>query len=123
MAEGNAGARSRGTRPHRPVVAMLEARRPDELAALLRHRGLEPYHAPALREELQPDPAAIDAFITRLVGGQIDVVILLTGVGTTAILETARSLDRLGALVEALQGVTMLARGPKPVAALRAYGL
>jgi uroporphyrinogen-III synthase len=76
-----------------------------------------------LREEPQPDPAAIDAFITRLVGGQIDVVILLTGVGTTAILEAARTLDRLSVLVEALQRVTVLARGPKPVSALRPYGL
>ena len=106
-----------------PVVAMLEARRPDELASLLRHRGLQPYHAPALREEPQPDPAAVDAFITRLANGQVDLVILLTGVGTTAILETARSLERLAALVEALDRVTVLARGPKPVAALRTYGL
>jgi uroporphyrinogen-III synthase len=123
MAERDAAAGSRDRQPRAPVVAMLEARRPDELASLLRHRGLEPYHAPALREEPQPDPATVDAFITRLAGGQIDVVILLTGVGTTAILETARSLDRLDVLVEALQRVTVLARGPKPVAALRAYGL
>jgi uroporphyrinogen-III synthase len=123
MAEGNAEARSRERQPRAPVVAMLEARRGDELASLLRHRGLKPYHAPALREEPQPNPAAVDAFITRLAGGHIDVVILLTGVGTTAILETARTLDRLSVLVEALQRVTVLARGPKPVAALRAYGL
>jgi uroporphyrinogen-III synthase len=123
MAERDAGARSREWQPRAPVVAMLEARRPDELASLLRHRGLEPYHAPALREEPQPDPAAVDAFITRLAAGQIDVVILLTGVGTTAILETTRSLDRLAELVEALPRVTVLARGPKPVAALRPYGL
>jgi uroporphyrinogen-III synthase len=123
MAEGDAEARSHERQPRAPVVAMLEARRPDELASLLRHRGLEPYHAPALREEPQPDPAAVDAFITRLAGGQIDVVILITGVGTTAILETARTLDRLSVLVEALERVTVLARGPKPVAALRPYGL
>jgi uroporphyrinogen-III synthase len=123
MAESGTGVRSRERQPRVPVVAMLEARRPDELASLLRHRGLEPYHAPALREEPQPDPAAVDAFITRLAGGQIDVVILLTGVGTTAILETARTLDRLSVLVEALERVTVLARGPKPVAALRPYGL
>jgi uroporphyrinogen-III synthase len=123
MAERDAEARTRERQQRGPVVAMLEARRPDELAYLLRHRGLEPYHAPALREEPQADPTAVDAFITRLAHGQIDVVILLTGVGTTAILETARSLDRLAELEEALPHVTVLARGPKPVAALRAYGL
>ena len=123
MAEGNAEVRSGEWQSRAPVVAILEARRPDELAALLRHRGLEPYHAPALREEPQPDPATVDAFITRLASGQLDVVILLTGVGTTAILETAHSLDRLSVLVEALQRVTVLARGPKPAAALRPYGL
>jgi uroporphyrinogen-III synthase len=123
MTEGDAGAGYRERQPRVPVVAMLEARRPDELASLLQHRGLQPYHAPALREEPLPDPAVVDAFITRLAGGQIDVVLLLTGVGTTAILEAGRSQDRLAVLVEALQRVTVLARGPKPVAALRPYGL
>lgn len=106
-----------------PPVAVLEARRPDELAALLRHRGLEPYHAPAMREEVTPDPAAVAAFIDRLSGGQVDVVILLTGVGTAALLETAATMRRRAELEQALRRVTVLARGPKPVAALRAAGL
>lgn len=106
-----------------PLVAVLEARRPNELAALLRHRGLEPYHAPAMREEITPDPATVAAFIDRLSGGQVSVVILLTGVGTAALLDTAATLGRRAELEQALRRVTVLARGPKPVAALRAAGL
>jgi hypothetical protein len=44
-----------------PVVALLEARRPDELARLLRQRGMEPLSkmgplAVALAAALQPRP-------------------------------------------------------------------
>jgi uroporphyrinogen-III synthase len=106
-----------------PVVAVLEARRADELARLLQHRGLQPYHAPALREEPVPDPPAVDRFVDRLVAGRINLLILLTGVGTTALLDAAETLGRRADLIAALGRADLLARGPKPVAALRAHGL
>jgi uroporphyrinogen-III synthase len=58
-----------------------------------------------------------------LFAGEVDMVVLLTGVGT-------RQLHRLLAerypetyIAEALRRVTLVARGPKPVAALREMGL
>lgn len=125
QANPTGAARHEGTAasPHAPLVAILEARRADELARLLLHRGLQPYHAPALREEPTPDPTAVGQFVDRLTAGHIDLVILLTGVGTTAILDAADALGRRDDLVAALGRVDILVRGPKPVAALRAQGL
>lgn len=71
---------------------------------------------------LGENPDAL-AFARRLRAGEIDVVVLLTGVGTRALVEAvAAELDR-DAFAAALRSVPLVARGPKPVAALRELGL
>ena len=101
----------------------LESRRAAEMAELIRKQGGEPFVAPALREApIEHNPEAFD-FGERLFAGGFDMLILLTGVGT-------RQLNRLlatrypePAFADALRRITVVARGPKPVAALREMGL
>ena len=101
----------------------LESRRAAEMEQLIRKQAGEPFVAPSMREiPLAENPEAF-AFAERLFAGGCEMVILLTGVGT-------RQLNRLlatrfpeGAFVEALGRVTLVARGPKPAAALRDMGL
>src|ERR1035438_2008335 len=76
-----------------------------------------------MREIPLADNAEAFAFARQLFAGGFEMVILLTGVGT-------RQLNRLlatrfpeAAFAEALRRVTLVARGPKPVAALRDMGL
>ncbi|HYC21397.1 MAG TPA: uroporphyrinogen-III synthase [Candidatus Bathyarchaeia archaeon] len=101
----------------------FESRRGDELAEMLRRRGADVIRAPALRElPLAESSAAGDLFL-RLESGTIDVLLLLTGVGTRAMVAAVSdrySTDQIRAL---LGGVALVARGPKPIAALRALGL
>jgi uroporphyrinogen-III synthase len=101
----------------------LESRRSAEMAELIRKQDGVPFIAPSLREA--PVEANYDAFEfgERLIRGDFDMLVLLTGVGT-------RQLDRVfaahypeNAFVDALRRVTIAARGPKPVAALREMGL
>ena len=83
------------------------------------YRG-EPIIAPSMREvPLESNEEAI-AFADALVAGEYDVVILLTGVGTRALVEVVeRVRGSRDAFVSALTRVTVIARGPKPVAVLR----
>lgn len=89
------------------------------MALLIRKQGGEPFSAPSMREvPLESNEAAFQ-FAERLFAGEFDMMVLLTGVGT-------RQLDRLlatrypaGAFAEALRKITVVARGPKPAAALR----
>lgn len=104
-------------------VVAFESRRSGEMAELVRKQGGEPFVAPAMREAPLENNAAAFAFAERLFAGEFDTVMLLTGVGT-------RQLNRLlamrypeGAFADALRRVTVVARGPKPVAALREMGL
>ncbi len=70
----------------------------------------------------EKNPAAID-FAHRLMTGGIDAVIFLTGTGTRYLMQQLdRQVDRARFLAS-LSDVTVIARGPKPTAALKELGL
>ena len=101
-------------------VVSFEARRADELATMLARHGAEVVRAPALREErLAPSPEALE-LARRLEAGEVDLVVLLTGVGTRALAAALGAGPRPGAL---LARTRIVARGPKPLAALRELGI
>ena len=104
-------------------VLALESRRAEEIAKLIANHGGVPTVAPSMREVPLASNTAALAFAAALLDGGFDLVIFLTGVGTRAlarVIATAYPLDRF---VEALKRVTVVARGPKPVAALRELGV
>jgi uroporphyrinogen-III synthase len=99
-------------------VLSLESRRAVEMAELIRRQGGDPFVAPSMREVPLDADAATAQFGERLYAGEFDMMVLLTGVGT-------RQLNRIlgPRFGEALRSLTVVARGPKPVAALREMGL
>lgn len=100
-------------------VLVLESRRSRELAALVTNHGGRPVSAPALREIPLELSAEALAFADGLGGGRFDLVVLLTGVGTRAILDMAAEAGRRDEFVDALGKVRVAVRGPKPLAVLR----
>jgi uroporphyrinogen-III synthase len=105
------------------TLATFESRRERELGEMLARHGAIVRSAPALREvPLEANPAAVE-LLARLEASQVDALVLLTGVGTRALVECLEPRcprERLAAL---LARIPLVARGPKPVAALRALGL
>jgi uroporphyrinogen-III synthase len=104
-------------------VLALESRRAAEIEQLIRKQEGEPFVAPSMREIPLAENSAAFAFAEKLFAGGFEMVILLTGAGT-------RQLNRLlatrfpeAAFAEALGRATLVARGPKPAAALREMGL
>jgi len=104
-------------------VLTLESRRAQEMAKLISNSGGQPVVAPSMREvPLESNLEAL-RFASALVEGDLDIVIFLTGVGTralTRVVETAYPREKF---VAALSRVAVIARGPKPVAALRELGV
>lgn len=103
------------------VVASLEARRKAEMASLISRHGGTPYSAPALREVPLDNRDEVAAFIQRFTTEPVSLLICLTGVGTRALLQTATALGKLEDVLTTLARITVMARGPKPVAVLREY--
>src|SRR5271156_1443504 len=104
-------------------VVAFESRMAAETAAMIERRGGVAIVAPAMREvPLEDNRAALD-FAERLLAGEFQVVILMTGVGTRALFAAMETRHQRAALVAALTAITTVARGPKPIRAMRDLGL
>src|SRR5260370_419476 len=104
-------------------VIAFESRRAVEFGELIRRQGGDPFVAPSMRETpIEGNPEAFD-FAERLFRAEFDMVILLTGVGTRTLNKVLATRYQDGQFAEALRRVTVVARGPKPVAALREMGV
>jgi uroporphyrinogen-III synthase len=101
----------------------LESRRSDEMARLLTRHGLIPIEAPSMREVPLTDQAEAFAFGEALMQGQCDWLVLLTGVGTRTLVATLSTRWPQPEIVAALGRTRLACRGPKPVAALKEFGL
>jgi len=104
-------------------VAAFESRMAEEMAGLIRRYGGKPLVAPALREIPLEDNTEVVQFGERLMAGHFEMVILLTGVGTKTMVEVLQSRYQLEVIKTALARTTLVARGPKPVAVLKEFGL
>ncbi len=104
-------------------VVCFEARHAKTMADLVAKQGGLPFSAPAMKEvPLENNPEAL-RFAEELFSGHIDVLVLLTGVGTRAlatVLETKYPKEKF---LEALRTVTIVPRGPKPVRVLNEWGI
>ena len=104
-------------------VVSFESRRGREMAALIERYGGEPIVAPSMRElPLEENSAALD-FMRDLKSGKIDIVLFLTGVGARTLIDAVSTAYRRDELIQALQAVKLVARGPKPVGVLKDVGL
>lgn len=105
------------------TVAAFESRMAAEITRLIERYGGRPLVAPALREIPLDDNSAALKFGVRLTTERVDILILLTGVGTTALFNLLKARYPWSSIVTALKQTAIIARGPKPVAALKAFDL
>ena len=103
------------------VIAFLESRMSSEMGSLIQRHGGLPYPAPAMQELYLKDSAEVQQLVVDICGGQVDAVVLLTGVGTQALIEVADGIGRKDELIQALDRLTVIARSPKPARVLRRY--
>jgi uroporphyrinogen-III synthase len=104
-------------------VVSLESRQASAMVRLLERHGCEPISAPSMREIPLTDQEEAFAFGERLLASEVDVMVLLTGVGTRLLVEALSTRWPEAEVVAALGRARLCCRGPKPVAALKALGL
>jgi len=92
-----------------------------EMGSLVQRHGGVPYPAPAMQELYLKDSPEVQQLVVDICGGRVDVVVLLTGVGTQALIEVADGLGQKIELIQALERMTVIARSPKPARVLRRY--
>ena len=104
-------------------VISFESRRAVEIAELIRRYGGEPFVAPSMREVPLDENRAVLELVPELEAGKLDLLILMTGVGTRTLNQVLLTQFSQTRITAALQRVQLVARGPKPVAALKELGL
>jgi uroporphyrinogen-III synthase len=104
-------------------VLSLESRRSREMAQLITNNGGQATVAPSTREVPSGPNADELKFASELVEGRFAIVIFMTGVGTRSLVEAIASVCPREQFASALSRTCVVARGPKPVAALRELGV
>src|SRR5262245_59975809 len=94
-----------------------------EMERLIRNLGGTPFVSPAMREAPLDNSAELSSFARRLLEKKVDILILLTGVGTRTLLKFLSQTQSSEEVMQALRGMTLVARGPKPLRALSEAGL
>lgn len=105
------------------TVLNLESRRGAELSQLIETYGGRAMHAPAMREVPLASNHEGLKFAEELFSGKFDAVIFLTGVGARGLLQTIENAYPRDKFLAALRGLTVIARGPKPLAVLREWNV
>ncbi|HYM35772.1 MAG TPA: uroporphyrinogen-III synthase [Steroidobacteraceae bacterium] len=107
------------------TIAVPETRELDIFAGLLERRGAKVIRCPLVAIHDAPDPQPVLAWIKRVIEGECDDLILLTGEGlrrlVSCIERNAPELDEF--FIAALGRIRKITRGPKPAKALRELGL
>lgn len=104
-------------------VAAFESRKADDMRKLIRRLGGIPLVAPSMQEVPLEDQKEVFKFGQRLTEQTVDIVLLLTGVGTRALIEALSTKYSKEVTLNALAATTIIVRGPKPIVALTEYGL
>lgn len=104
-------------------VASFESRRADDAARMIERFGGVAHVSPSMRETPVEADHSVVEFAHRLITGQVDAVILLTGVGTREMVRQATQRVDQRRFLDALTDVNTVVRGPKPLAALKEYGI
>jgi len=105
------------------TVLTLESRRAPELALLVLNYGGMPVVAPSVREVPLDSNEHVLTFADDVIARRFGMVILMTGVGVRMMLKSLPGAGRCDEFIAALARTRIVARGPKPVAALREIGL
>ncbi|HTT23470.1 MAG TPA: uroporphyrinogen-III synthase [Candidatus Sulfotelmatobacter sp.] len=108
---------------HGRTVLSLESRRSAEIAILIENFGGHALVTPATREVPSNKSEDVSRFVTALLQGTVDLAIFLTGVGTRALARAVEPFCTHEQFISGLSKIQVLARGPKPVAALRELGV
>ncbi len=93
------------------------------MADLIARRGGRAVVAPSMREVPLGENAEALAFGQRLAAGEIDITLFMTAGGTRVLLNVLQTQMTRAATLRAFSKIRLMARGTKPLEALRSEGL
>ena len=105
------------------TIGILQTRHASVLAGLIERQGGRALVAPTLREETIDELSPLRHVLERLAAEPVDMAIFQTGVGVARLFDLAETLGLAEILSTRLAETRVLARVPKPLAALLKRGV
>ncbi len=105
------------------TILVPESRELDVFAGMLEGEGARTLRCPLVTILDAADPAPIEAWLGRLIAGEFDDLVLLTGEGLRRLIGAAERARVRNEAVAAIGRLRTIIRGPKPAKALRELGL
>ncbi len=105
------------------VIAVPETRMLDVLTDMLEIRGAQVLRCPLVAIRDAHDSAPIERFIDNFISNAYDDLVILTGEGLRRLLGFAERSGKRDALIETMNQVRLITRGPKPERVLKEIGL
>lgn len=104
-------------------VVSFESRNAAEMQRLIERCGGRAFVSPSMREvPIAENREAVD-FANRLITGQVDAVIFMTGVGVRHLLAGIERHIQREQFLAAVSDIVSVARGPKPAVVLKELGI
>lgn len=104
-------------------VLSLESRRADLMEQLIRRYNGDPFVAPSVKEIPFEQHDEAYSWAERLFAGEFDLIVLMTAVGLTCLRDVLAERYPAEQFADALRRLTVVSRGPKPVAVLHEMGV
>ena len=105
------------------TVLVPESRELDLFAGMLEGEGAKTLRCPLVTILDVADPAPVEAWLRRLIAGEFDDLVLMTGEGLRRLMGVAARAGIKEQAVAAIGRLRIIIRGPKPAKALREIGL
>ena len=100
-------------------VCSFESRKSDAMTSLIERNQGNPTLVHSMDEIPLEDNAQVKSFCEKLFRGEIDVIVFMTGVGATALLNAAELYFPREQVLAAFRKIIVVVRGPKPTVVLR----
>jgi uroporphyrinogen-III synthase len=107
----------------KPRICTFESRRASEMCKLIEKFGGHATNAPSMREMPLDQQSATLEFAERLFGEDVDILVLMTGVGTRHMADAIATKYPREKMISALHDLTIVVRGPKPTVVLKEWGV
>ncbi|MDA1015593.1 MAG: uroporphyrinogen-III synthase [Planctomycetota bacterium] len=91
------------------------------MASLIRRNAAEPTVAPSMMERPLEENEQAFEFAERLLAGELDAIVFLTGVGATALMSALETRYARDDVLAAIRRCLVIIRGPKPLAVMREW--
>jgi uroporphyrinogen-III synthase len=104
-------------------VLSLESRRADLMEQMIRHHGGVPFVAPSVKETPFEQHDEVYHWAERLFAGGFEMAVLMTGAGLAYLRDILAERYPREQFADALRSLTIVSRGPKPVAVLQEMGV